>query len=165
MKTFGLILLDIHPKSRLIIGNNVQLISDKRRYGTSLYSPVKIKTYSSSSEVIIEDNVGLNGTNITSRSCRIVIGEKTVIAGNCTIMDSDFHNLWPPEERLSFSGEQSDKDVTIGKNVWIGLGSIILKGVSIGDNSVIAAGSVVVNAIPSNSLAGGNPAQIISILG
>ena len=31
----------------------------------------------------------------------------------------------------------------IGNNVWIGLNSIILKGVSVGDNTIIAAGSVV----------------------
>lgn len=41
--------------------------------------------------------------------------------------------------------------VKIGKNVWIGANSIILKGVCIGDNSVIAAGSIVTKDVPANS--------------
>ena len=53
------------------------------------------------------------------------------------------------------------KRVTIGKNVWIGSGSIILPGVSIGDNSIIGAGSVVNKDIPENSIAVGNPCKVI----
>lgn len=70
------------------------------------------------------------------------------------------HNLYT-HGRLIFSGPQNDKNVIIGKNCWIGLNSIILKGVSIGDNSVIGAGSVVVKDIPSNCLAVGSPAKVI----
>ena len=35
----------------------------------------------------------------------------------------------------------------------------IVSGVNIGDNTIIAAGSVVVNDIPPNVLAGGNPCR------
>lgn len=52
-------------------------------------------------------------------------------------------------------------EITIGDNVWIGGGSIILPGVTIGDNSTIGAGSVVTHSIPENSLAYGNPCQVI----
>jgi len=52
----------------------------------------------------------------------------------------------------------------IGKNVWITHGCIILGGISIGDNSVIGAGSVVVNDIPPNVLAAGNPCRVIKEL-
>lgn len=37
---------------------------------------------------------------------------------------------------------------------------IVLKGVTIGDNSIIVAGSVVINDIPPNVLAAGNPAKV-----
>ena len=43
---------------------------------------------------------------------------------------------------------ERDKDIFIGKNVWIGSQVIILKGVTIGDNSIIAAGSLVARDIP-----------------
>ncbi|MDD5593804.1 MAG: acyltransferase, partial [Candidatus Margulisbacteria bacterium] len=88
----------------------------------------------------------------------------TMIAANTVIMDSDFHAVWPPENR-PLNPAQNDADVTIGRNAWIGVQSIILKGVTIGDNSIIAAGSVVVNDIPPNVLAGGVPAKVIKKLG
>lgn len=42
--------------------------------------------------------------------------------------------------------------VMIGKNVWIGANSVILKGVRIGDNSIIAAGSVVTKDVPNSTI-------------
>ena len=51
--------------------------------------------------------------------------------------------------------------VSIGNNVFIGAGSIILPGVNIGDKAVIGAGSVVTKDIPTNSVAVGNPAKVI----
>lgn len=48
--------------------------------------------------------------------------------------------------------------INIGKNVWIGSGSVILPGVSIGDNSIIAANSVVSDNVTANSLYAGSPA-------
>ena len=38
--------------------------------------------------------------------------------------------------------------ITIGNNVWIGAGAIILPGVTIGNNVVIGAGSVVTKIYP-----------------
>lgn len=49
-------------------------------------------------------------------------------------------------------------NITLGNNVFIGAGTIILPGVDIGDNTIIGAGSVVRESIPANSIAFGNPA-------
>ncbi|MBE6883350.1 MAG: sugar O-acetyltransferase [Ruminococcaceae bacterium] len=53
------------------------------------------------------------------------------------------------------------KPITIGDNVWIGGGSIIMPGVTIGSNVVIGGGSIVCHDIPDNVLACGNPCRII----
>lgn len=50
--------------------------------------------------------------------------------------------------------------ITIGDNVWIGGGAIVLPGVTIGDNVVIGAGSVVTRDVPSNKVAFGNPCRV-----
>jgi carbonic anhydrase/acetyltransferase-like protein (isoleucine patch superfamily) len=52
---------------------------------------------------------------------------------------------------------------TIGSNVMIGMGAIILNGASVGDQSIIAAGSLVPEGktIPSGVLAMGSPAKVI----
>lgn len=51
--------------------------------------------------------------------------------------------------------------IVIGNNVWIGMNSVVMPGVKIGSNVVIGSNSVVNKDIPSNSIAVGNPCQVI----
>lgn len=53
------------------------------------------------------------------------------------------------------------KPITVGNNVFIGYGTIIMPGVTIGDNVVIGAQAVVTKDIPSNVVAAGIPAKVI----
>jgi acetyltransferase-like isoleucine patch superfamily enzyme len=158
----GSIILDIYPGSRVSLGDHVSIISDSRRCTASaLAFPTRFRTFTPTSKIIIGNNVGLNGTSITSRSKIISIGENSMIAPNVIIVDSDFHVPWPPEMRRNFCDTDSDCNVRIGKNCWIGMNSVILKGVRIGDNSIIGAGSVVNRDIPADSLAAGVPAKVM----
>lgn len=54
--------------------------------------------------------------------------------------------------------------ISVGNNVFIGLGAIIMPGVTIGDNVVIGAGAVVTRDIPSNYVAVGVPAKPIKTI-
>ena len=56
------------------------------------------------------------------------------------------------------------KPITVGSDVWIGGHVTVCPGVTIGDNVVIGAGSVVVHDIPSDSVAVGNPARVVKSL-
>ena len=60
--------------------------------------------------------------------------------------------------------EANTETCSIGNDVYIGTGAIIMNPVSIGDNVIIGAGSVVVKDIPSNCVVAGNPARIIRFL-
>ena len=64
-----------------------------------------------------------------------------------------------PERRRSL--EETARPITLGDNVWLGGGVIVLPGVTIGDNTVVGAGSVVTKDLPANVVAVGNPARII----
>lgn len=57
--------------------------------------------------------------------------------------------------------KDKEKETLIGNDVWIGLNSIIKRGIKIGNGAVIAAGSVVVKDVPEYAIVGGNPARII----
>jgi len=165
IKVWGRVEIIKNPKSCIKIGNNVLLVSSSlRATASALYSRIKLRTFLQEAKIIIEDNVGLSGTSITSRSKTIKIGKGTSIGPNTIIVDSDFHATWPPENRINNPGLENDSDVIIGKNVWIGMNSIILKGVNIGDNSIIGAGSLVNKDIPTNCLAAGQPAKVLNEL-
>jgi acetyltransferase-like isoleucine patch superfamily enzyme len=56
------------------------------------------------------------------------------------------------------------REIKIGKNVFIGMGAIIMPGTTIHDNVVIGAGSVVRGEIPTDSIVIGNPGKIIGNL-
>ncbi|KAJ3362738.1 hypothetical protein GGF32_005541 [Allomyces javanicus] len=53
------------------------------------------------------------------------------------------------------------KPITIGNDVWIGGGSIVLAGVESGSGSTVGAGSVVTRNVPSMSVAVGNPTRVV----
>lgn len=57
------------------------------------------------------------------------------------------------------AGLELGRPVTIGCNVWIGGGAIILPGVTIGDDAIIGAGSVVTRDVPPGATVMGNPAR------
>lgn len=115
------------------------------------------------------NNIEIN-MNCTFLDCnKITIGDNSGIGPNVQIFAVG-HPV-NPEERLT----QTEKEgfpfwkshtapVTIGKNVWIGGGTIILPGVTIGDNTTIGAGSVVTKSIPANCLAVGNPCKVVRYL-
>lgn len=149
------------PGSEIRIGRNLRVVCRPGRYAFNIFPQTLIRTYSSSSRVVIGDDVGFNSIAIFCRSQKITIGARTMIGGNCQIMDSDGHRLWPPATRWFYPGAEDDAPVAIGEDVFVGLNVTILKGASIGNGSVIAAGSVVAGAIPENCLAGGVPARVI----
>ena len=51
--------------------------------------------------------------------------------------------------------------ITIGDNVWLGGGAIVLPGVTIGANSVVGAGAVVTRDVPPDVVVVGNPARVV----
>ncbi len=81
-----------------------------------------------------------------------------MLASRAYVTDSDWHGIY---ERIAIG---RSAPVTIADNVWIGDSSIVCKGVSIGENSIVGAGAVVVDAVPPNAVAAGNPARVVKRL-
>jgi len=61
-----------------------------------------------------------------------------------------------------FCGKYRVEKTTLGNNVFLGAGSIVLPGVIVGDNVIIGAGSVVTKSFGSNVVVAGNPAKVVS---
>jgi chloramphenicol O-acetyltransferase type B len=92
----------------------------------------------------------------------IKVGDFTMLAGSVSIVGGD-HSFDRPCTLMRESGREHWKTTLIGKDVWIGYGSIILNGVQVGDGSVIAAGSVVTKNVAAFSIVAGNPAKFIKM--
>jgi acetyltransferase-like isoleucine patch superfamily enzyme len=90
----------------------------------------------------------------------IAIGDDTMLGPNVLITASNYRFRDGAPIRLQSADE---RDISIGKDVWIGGGAIILAGADIGDGAVIAAGTVVRGTVPPMSVAAGIPAQIIGL--
>lgn len=87
----------------------------------------------------------------------IYIGDYTKLGPNVTLATAGHPIL--PELRIKAS--QYNMPIKIGKNCWLGAGTIVLPGVTIGDNTVIGAGSVVTKDIPANVVAVGCPCKVM----
>jgi acetyltransferase-like isoleucine patch superfamily enzyme len=104
------------------------------------------------------DNVTVDLT----RPCLVEIGENCVLTTGVFILTHGYDLAVLREkygEFLCSSGK-----VVIEDNVFVGINSIILKGVTIGKNSIIGAGSIVTHDIPEGSVAAGNPCKVIMTL-
>jgi acetyltransferase-like isoleucine patch superfamily enzyme len=148
----------IKNKGKIELGNHVFLHS----YPDGVSCRTALLAHSNSSLIKIGDNCVLNGTTIHSRKA-VIIGNDCMFGPGVIVVDNDSHNTSTDPTVRRF-GKIAEEPVIIGSNVWVGMHSIILKGVHIGDNSIIAAGSVVSKSIPDNQLFGGNPAVFIKKL-
>ncbi len=105
----------------------------------------------------VGDNFFLNVNGKLMDSGKITIGDNVFIAPNvCIITEEHAMNV---AQRIA--GLEYTHPVSIGDNVWICTGALILPGVTIGATSGIGAGSVGTHDIPPTSLAVGNPCRVI----
>ena len=69
-----------------------------------------------------------------------------------------------PLDAVERRGLESARPITIGDDVWIGGGAIVLAGVTISDRAVVGAGSVVTRDVPPDVVVVGNPAKVVKHL-
>lgn len=140
-------------------------------------------------DAILDELLGSRGDNVwvsppifVDYGENIHLGHHVEINMNCVFLDcnritiGDYTGIGPsvqiyavghptnPAERLPANNsfwKSFTAPVTIGRNVWVGGGSVILPGVVIGNNTTIGAGSVVTKSIPANCVAVGNPCVVI----
>lgn len=83
------------------------------------------------------------------------IGDNAVITARVTILEHD--NSYFYTQR----GDVRHGNIHIGKNAFIGIGSVIMPGVSVGDYAIVGSLAFVNKDIPANAIAVGNPVRVM----
>jgi acetyltransferase-like isoleucine patch superfamily enzyme len=145
----------IQGRGRIVLGRNVRLSGQPQ-----------ISFGRGGSDALPEFHVG-DGTFI-GHACGFNVGRAVHIGRHCLlatevlVYDLDGH---PQDADRRRAGEPTPPEeirpVTIGDDVWIGAGAVILKGVTIGDRAIVAARSVVTKDVPADAVVAGNPARVI----
>ncbi len=105
----------------------------------------------------IGDNFYSNHNLVILDCAKVKFGDNVFVAPNC-----GFYTAGHPIDYVERNkGQEYAYPITVGDNVWIGGGVHVMPGVTIGNNVVIGGGSVVVNDIPDDSVAVGNPCKVI----
>lgn len=128
--------------------------------------------YRDSSEVVLGNNVYIGPGTYIECAEKVAIGSHVLISMNCHIIDTNSHSLHSIDRRddaIEWQKGLIYKDwsvvkssqILIGDNCWVGLRSIIMKGVQLGGGTIVAAGSVVTKSTDSFDVIAGNPAVFI----
>ena len=100
----------------------------------------------------------LNGVILDPGHCWLIeIGDNVTMAPRVHILCHD-------ASTKPFLNYTKIGRVSIGNNVFIGAGSVVLPGIEIGNNVIIGANSTITHDIPDNSVVVGSPAKVISTL-
>lgn len=122
----------------------------------------------------IGDLVYVGDGCVVSAMERVEIGSGTLLAHGVQVFDNDTHPVDAEERVADFRkklGYVLPKPISIrhaavriGRRCWLGMNSIVMKGVTIGDGTIVASGSIVVADLPPGVVAAGNPARPIKAL-
>lgn len=93
-------------------------------------------------------------------TCPVTIGKNAMLGPNVQFYTA----LHPLNAAERIAGPEYGAPISIGDNVWIGGGAMILAGVTLGDNVVVGAGAVVTKSFGDNVVIAGNPAHVIKTL-
>lgn len=156
--------------STMSIGSGGRFLSSSTSNRHGLDRPCIITTLGVGAAIRIGDQAGFSGAVICAAE-RVEIGDRVMLGANVTVTDTDSHPIDYSKRHPENFGmlaeaafEIATCPVVIGNDVFIGMHSLILKGVTIGDGAVVGAGSVVVHDLPPHCIAAGNPARVIRML-
>lgn len=98
---------------------------------------------------------------VLSRGVHIVafdhvhLGDDVMLGEYTSIRDA---NHRASDQRMRDSGHDAAA-ITLDRNVWIGRGAVVLKGVHIGESAIVGANAVVTRSLPAGARARGVPAR------
>lgn len=106
--------------------------------------------------ITLGNDVYMNAGCTILDTAPVTIGDRTMLGPNVQIYCAQHHK----DKGLRAQGLEIAYPVTLGADVWIGGGAIILPGVTIGDGAIVGAGAVVTRDVAAGKTVTGNPARL-----
>jgi len=159
LKIYGKIFIENKKYCNLEIGNNVEIFPFVH---LKFYKNTKIKindnvkldyftrlVVANSSQITIKSHSKIGKSTVINAGANITIGEKNVIAQNCSI-NSSSHNF---REKVDIQSQgYNHKEVILKNDIWLGANVIINPGTVINEHTVIGAGCNIKGHIEKNSI-------------
>lgn len=96
------------------------------------------------------------GVLVHSANAEVFIDDDVMFANGVVVRAMNYHPIY------SYEGKRfPNKNLFIGKHVWLGFDSIVYAGAVINSGSIVGASSVVAGKVPNNCIVVGNPARVI----
>jgi acetyltransferase-like isoleucine patch superfamily enzyme len=110
--------------------------------------------------IVIDECTTVEGADFSAGDVEteITIGSDCMFSQQIEVRTCDAHSIIDSASGKRINPSQS---VAIGRHVWVGSGSKILKGCCIGDNAIIATGAIVTKAVEEGTVVAGVPARVV----
>lgn len=158
----------VHVGRHVLIGDD-SYVNGFSTSGVRFGDHVRIRegAWIQATSVLDQPGVGLTvgeGTYVGPRAVfgaggGITIGRRVLVGASVHLL-AENHAMDDPNRPIQSQGV-TRAGISIGDDVWIGNGAIVLDGVSVGHGAVIGAGSVVTRDVPAGAVVVGNPARQI----
>jgi len=174
--------MDCHDSTQFMPNFSILGKGKKVKIGKRSILGVNVILENSNAEVKIGDNVYIGNSKIICKQ-KVVLGNNILIAWGVTIYDHDSHSVIIEDRRndifqtyTDFINEKGNylknknweivnsNPIIIEDDVWLGMESLILKGVTVGEGSIVAARSVVTKDVAPYTIVAGNPAKEVKKL-
>lgn len=114
-------------------------------------------------QIVLGNNVSISAWGHIAATHYVEIGDDVLMGSKVIITDHNHGQYSGPHTSPTippnFRPLSSDKEVVIGRNVWLGDGVVVTPGSRIGEGAIIGANSVVVGTIPPFTITAGVPAR------
>ena len=118
-------------------------------------------SFANGHNIILGDRVSIGaGCNLWAGNgtAKVVLEDDVLLAPNVMIIASNyrFNDGSPVTEQA-----MNERDILIGKDVWLGYGAVVLAGARIGDGAIIGAGAIVRGTVEPNAIIAAVPPAVI----
>ena len=109
--------------------------------------------------IYLDDYCNLSANCHLLSETEIRLGKYVFLAGQCYLVAGGNHSFEDTAIPIMLQPSYSKGGISVGEDVWLGAGVIVLDGVTIGKGTVVGAGSIVTQALPEYCIAVGAPAK------